>query len=113
MRVAPWKKRYCSEKVGGEEGVRLLRELYDSGIPIRDIMERFGLKSPDCIYALIGGRRRGKYRGRGRITPELEEEIVRLRREGLSIPQIAAKVELSVGSVYRVLKKHGLTGRVD
>jgi DNA-binding NarL/FixJ family response regulator len=107
-----WKVRYCLERVGGEEGVRRLRELYESGVPVRRIMEELGLGSPECIYALVGKRRRGGYSRRGRVTPEVEAEVVRLRREGLTVTEIAGKVGLSVGSVHRILKKHGLTGRV-
>lgn len=112
MELPEWKVRYCVERVGGPRGVERLREMYESGVPIKRIMEELGLGSPECIYALAGPGRRGRYRRRGRVTPEVEAEVVRLRGEGLSITEIAGRVGLSVGSVYRILKRHGLTGRV-
>jgi len=112
FRPTPWRIEYCTRLVGGEEGVERLREMYRSGASIKEIMMEFGLTSPMCIYVLVGERKRGGYRGWRRVTPELEREIVELRRRGLSMPEIASEVGVSVGSVYRVLKKYGLTGRV-
>ena len=111
MEFPEWKVKYCLKRVGGEEGVRRLRELYESGVPVMRIMEEFGLGSPECIYALIDSRRRGPYKPRRMVTPELEAEVVRLRRMGLKLGEIAEKGDLSVGSVYRILRKHGLTSR--
>lgn len=111
MELSEWKIRYCVEKVGGEPGVRRVRELYESGVSIKMIMEELGLSSPECIYILVAKRRRGSYRRRSRVTQEVEAKVIELRRQGLSITEIARRVELSVGSVHRILKKHGLTGR--
>ncbi len=112
MRMPEWRVRYCLERLGGEEGARRARELYESGLPVREIARRLGLSSPECIYAVVEARRRGPYRRRARVTPEVEEEVVRLRLEGLSMPRIAERVGISVGSVYRVLKRRGLAGRL-
>jgi DNA invertase Pin-like site-specific DNA recombinase len=71
-------------------------------------MERFNLSTPDCIYAFVEKRRRGPYRRRSKITEEVEERVVELRRSGLSIPKIAEELGISVGSVHRVLKEKGV-----
>jgi len=105
-----WLVEYCIKRIGGSRKVQRLRRMYNSGKPVRDIMARFGLKSPDCIYALVEPKRRGRYRGRVRITPEVEERIIELRKAGASIPQIARELGVSVGSVHRVLKRRGLAG---
>ena len=110
MERREWKTRYCLEKIGGEKGLEKLREMYYSGMAIAAIMAELGLSSPDCIYALIDKRRRGAYKKRAKITPEVEAKIVDMRRKGLSIPEIAKRLGVSVGSVYRVLAKHGLAG---
>ncbi len=112
MKVKPYKERYCRERLG-EEGVRRARELYEAGVPVREIMRELGLGSPECIYVVVGPGRRGGYRRRARVTPELEERVLELRRQGLSIPKIAEALGISVGSVHRVLKKHGLAGRLS
>ncbi|GAB6148798.1 helix-turn-helix domain-containing protein [Stetteria hydrogenophila] len=112
MPYPEWKVRYCRERVGGEEGARRLREMYKSGAPVREIMAAFNLKSPECIYALLGEEaRRRRYRGRRRVTREVEEEIVKLRLQGLSMTAIAERVGVGLGTVHRVLKRHGLAGR--
>lgn len=107
MKKTPgYKRRYCLERVGGEEGLKKLRELYESGAPVTDIMRELGLSSPDCIYILIERpRRRGPYRGRTKITPEIREKILELRGKGLSIYKIARELGISVGAVHRVVRE--------
>ncbi len=105
-----WLKRYCLRRIGGEEGLEKLKNMYESGMSVREIMKILGLKSPQCIYELVEPRRR--YKKKKKITPEIEEEVLKLRRKGLKIKDIAETIDISVGAVHSVLKKHGLTGRL-
>ncbi len=104
-----WLVRYCLERIGGEEGLKRLKSLYESGMPIKDLMREFNLSSPQCIYVLIKERRR-RYKGKGKITPEIAEKIMELRRAGYSIPAIAGELGISIGSVHRVLKMRSEEG---
>ena len=101
-------KEYCLKRIGGEEGLKKLEKMYKEEREIREIMKELGLSSPNCIYILIGERRRRSYRGYKRITKELEEKVLELRRMGYSIPAIAKKLGISVGSVHGIIKKHRL-----
>lgn len=110
-RIPEYKRRYCLERIGGEEGLRRLRELYESAVPIETIKRELGLSSPDCIYVLLGRpRRRGPYRGRARITPEVREKVLKMREEGLSIYRIARELGISVGSVHRIIRESQKSG---
>lgn len=96
----------CIEKLG-EERARDLLQMYMDGVPIADIVSQMGLKSPQCIYAIIGvPTRRGPYKKRSKITPNIESKILRLRARGLTMLEIAVKLGISVGSVHKILKKH-------
>ncbi len=108
--IPEWKRRWCLNRLS-EEGVNKVRELYSSGVPIREIMKRLGITTPDCIYAFVDRRRRGNYRGRRRIDDDIVKEVVRLRERGLSLSEIARKLNISVGSVHRILKEKGLVGK--
>jgi len=108
--VPEWKRRWCLNKLS-EEGINKVRELYNSGVPIKEIMKRLGITTPDCIYAFVDRRRRGNYRGKRRIDEDIVKEVVRLREKGLSLSEIAKKLNISVGSVHRILKEKGLAGK--
>ena len=41
-----------------------------------------------------------------KITPEVRQQVVQLRAEGLSYPKIGKKVNLSVTSVTKIVKEH-------
>lgn len=111
MGKAPeWLKRYCLKRVGGEEGLRKLREMYESKASVRDIMKEFGLKSPQCIYALIESSRRKYRKHKKRIGEDVKSRVIELRGKGASIPQISREVGISVGSVYNILKEAGIAG---
>ena len=101
--MGTWLKRYCLERVGGEEGLKKLIDMYQNGAPIRDLMREFKLLSPQCIYVLLDVRRRN-YRRRAKITPEIVDKVFELRKIGYSIPRIAEKLDISIGSVHRILK---------
>ena len=104
-----WLKRYCLRRIGGEEGLEKLKNMYESGMSVREIMKALGLKSPQCIYELVEPRR--KYKKKKKVTPDIEEQVLRLRRKGLKIREIAKTLDISVGSVHNVLKKHGLASQ--
>lgn len=97
-----------------EECLPIVRELYRRGVPVREIAARCGGCS--VVYrALRELASRGELeprRGLGtgaRLSPEEVEEIMRLRRSGYSIRQIARRLRRAVGTVHRVLRRHGLT----
>ena len=48
----------------------------------------------------------GKYKGRKPTARTKAPEIIRLRRENMSNEDIAAKLNIGIASVYRVLKVH-------
>jgi transposase, IS30 family len=50
--------------------------------------------------------RRVAVRGR-KIAPEVRREVLRLRAEGLSMPQIVARVDVSLGAVSAILRPLG------
>jgi hypothetical protein len=102
--VPEWKKRWCMQRLG-EEGVKKVRELYERGVPIKEIMAELGLSTPDCVYAFVEVRRRGSYRRRTRISEEMRRAVVQMRREGKSILEIARTLGISVGSVHRILRE--------
>jgi len=108
--IPEWKRRWCLNKLG-EEGVNKVRELYESGVPIKEIMRRLDITTPDCIYAFVDKRRRGNYRGKRKIDENIIKEVVRFRKEGFSLLEIAKKLNISVGSVHRILKEKELAGK--
>ena len=103
-----WLREWCIRKIGGDEAAERLKAMYESGAPIKEIMRSFGLTTPQCIYLIVGRpRRRGSYKSRVRVTAELERAILELRGKGESMPSIAKALGVSVGTVYRVLRKYG------
>ncbi len=110
-RTPPWLVRYCTERVGGEQAVEELRKMYQEGAKISEIMEKFGLRSPQCVYALLDEpMRRGRYKPKTKITDEIVERVLKLRAQNYTIPRIAKELNISVGSVHKILKEKGLTG---
>jgi len=51
------------------------------------------------------GRKRGRKRHRGKVTPEVIEEMKSLREKGMSYQKIANRLGLNVMTVYNHLKK--------
>lgn len=49
-------------------------------------------------------RRAGKYEGRAKAAGEKSSEILRLKREGKSVPEIVRELSVSRATVYRVLQ---------
>lgn len=50
--------------------------------------------------------------GRSRIvTEDVESNIIDLRKSGKTIRNIAATINVSIGSVHSVLKKHGIESK--
>ena len=110
MSKAPkWLKEYCKRRIGGDKGLKKLRNLYDSGARIDNIMREFNLASPQCIYVLVEAKRR-RHKKHTKITDDVKKMIIDLRREGGTIISIAEKTGVSIGSVHRVLKEAGLAG---
>jgi DNA invertase Pin-like site-specific DNA recombinase len=64
-----------------------------------------------CKNEVIGDRMARK--GRRKVTPEIIEEMKRLRKNGLSYEKIAGKLGLSVMTVYNHLKKEEKVGLVQ
>lgn len=50
---------------------------------------------------------------RRKVTPEMIEEMKKLRKEGLSYGKIAYKLKLSTTTVYNYLKKEEKVGRIE
>ncbi len=51
------------------------------------------------------GRKRGRKRHRGKVTPEVIEEMKSLREKGMSYNKIGGKLGLNPITVYNHLKK--------
>ena len=49
--------------------------------------------------------KRGRKKGRGKVTPEVMEEMKSLREKGMSYQKIANRLGLNIMTVYNHLKK--------
>lgn len=82
---------------------------YHSGMKIAEIAAKHDI-SPMTIYTILYRHGVRPYRkGDGekkRLTEDEIREMIRLRAEGLSIPEIAKRLRRSVSTVYMVLVKH-------
>lgn len=59
------------------------------------------------------GRKRGRKRHRGKVTPEVIEEMKSLREKGMSYRKIANRLGLNVMTVYKYLKKEEKVGLIE
>ncbi len=58
-------------------------------------------------------KKRGRKKGRKKVTPEILERMKSLREKGTSYNKIADKLGLSVMTVYNHLKKEEKVGLID
>mgnify|MGYP001695651163 FL=1 len=75
--------------------------LYQDGLPIRTICERFGI-SKDVVYGIR--RRRGLPRRRAGMTDEQKAQAVELRARGVSAAAISRQFGVNVKTVLAYLR---------
>ncbi len=108
--VPEWKRKWCLKKIGSKRKVKEMIRLYESGeLSVKEILSKFGLSTPDCLYAFVRKRKRGSYKKKVRITDEVREKVLELRKQGKSIVEIAREVGVSIGSVHRILKEASIS----
>ena len=76
-------------------------QLYQDGLPIRTICERFGI-SKDVVYGIR--RRRGLPRRRAGMTDEQKAQAVELRARGVSAAAIGRQFGVNVKTVLAYLR---------
>lgn len=108
-----WQRCKCIEAVGGEAAAAKLVAMYRNGVAVEDIMRHFNLQSPHCIYVIlrwygVEPNRRGRYRTRGRLSPEELERIKQMYLEGKSVYAIAKELGRPPSTIYYALKRMGL-----
>jgi len=80
------------------------RKLYEAGLPVKEIMQRLGVRSYSTFYELIGQMRRVSRRPRRKLS---EEEIAKICEElkAKSVYSVAKEFGLSTSRVYSIKKK--------
>ena len=111
------RRRRLAEKLLSERGfdvVLCLAELYNGGVPVREIRERLGLPGLEHVYALleyaeslglVSPRDRAKRRGYRRLSRSERELIAEMCRRGMSIYRIAREVGRSTATVARICRE--------
>ncbi len=109
--IQPSRKTRRSRELTPEEEKKLVEE-YLSGIPVQELMEKYGLSATKLynILSKYGVPRRAPRRSHShrRITPEEVEEIRKLYEQGASVYEIAKRLKRPISTVYAVLKRLGL-----
>jgi transposase len=93
----------------------LVEELYNRGVPVKEIAKRCG-NSMSTVYKALERleaegkvrRRKGRYRRHKRLTSEEIEEIRQLYESGRTIYEIAKMLDRPVSTIYYALKRLGL-----
>ena len=111
------RRRRLAEKLLSEMGfgvVLRLAELYNGGVPVREIQRRLGLPGLEHVYALleyaesiglVSPRDRAKRRGYRRLSRSERELIAEMCRRGMSIYRIAREVGRSTATVARICRE--------
>ena len=81
-------------------------ELYEKGVPVKEIMRVVGLRSCEVVYRILrsrGVRRREKSRHK-KLGGNVIEEIRRRFEKGDSIYRLAKEYGLSTSRVYYIVR---------
>ena len=98
-----------------EECIPIVEELYNKGVPVREIARRCS-NSMSTVYKALERleemgrvkRRKGRYKRHRRLTEEEIEEIKKLYMSGKTIYEIAKIMDRPESTIYYVLKRLGL-----
>ena len=111
------RRRRLAERILSERGfgvVQRLAELYNSGVPVKELPARLGLPGLEHVYALleyaesiglVSPRDRAKRRGYRRLSRSEREMIAEMCRRGLSIYRIARETGRSTATVARICRE--------
>jgi IS30 family transposase len=95
-------------------------ELRRSGLTVADVAEQAGVSQSTVVNCLkrqgMSGQRVATRRpapakkpaGKSGLQPKYDEQIIALRREGLTVRRISERLDISQKTVCDGLKRHGL-----
>lgn len=89
-----------------EEEIKQIKEMRKLGITCREISEKFGISKQ---YVNVLAKRDLAFQERETIYSNLTDVFIKEYNEGYSISEIASKYNTVASTVFRILKKKGIT----
>lgn len=89
-----------------EEEIKQIKDMRKQGITCREIAEKFGISKQ---YVNILAKRDLSFQERETIYSNLTDKFIEEYKEGYSVSEIATKYNTVASTVFRILKKKGIS----